>query len=70
MSGPAKLRPPAHPVAITANGLADGRVLWLAADGSWSARLAEARILAPDDAAAGLALGQAAERARRVVGAY
>ncbi|WP_237215814.1 DUF2849 domain-containing protein [Falsiroseomonas oryziterrae] len=70
MSGPAKARPATQPVAITANDLADGRVVWLAADGGWTRNLAAARIFAPEEAAHALAQGQAAERARRVVGAY
>ena len=70
MSGPAKLRPATAPVVLTANGLGDGRVTWLAADGGWTRRLADARVFAPDDAAEALALGQAGERARLVVGAY
>jgi hypothetical protein len=70
MSGPAKARPATRPVAITANDLAEGHVVWLAADGSWTRSLGAARIFAPDETEAGLAEGRAAERARRVVGAY
>lgn len=70
MSGPAKVRPATRPVAITANDLADGRVVWLAADGSWTRSLGGARIFAPEEAEEGLAQGRASERARRVVGAY
>ncbi len=70
MSAPAKARPATTPSVITANTLRDGRVVWLAADGTWSRRLAEARVFPPEAVAEGLALGAAAERARLVVGVY
>ncbi|MGG5821118.1 DUF2849 domain-containing protein [Falsiroseomonas sp. HW251] len=70
MSAPAKLRPATAPVVLTANGLADGRVAWLAAGGHWTPRIVEARVFAPGAAEEALALGQAAEKARLVVGAY
>ncbi len=69
MSTPAKPRPITAALVITANALRDGRVAWLAAD-RWTPLLSEARIFPPEEAEAALALGQAAERARLVVGAY
>ncbi|TCZ63081.1 DUF2849 domain-containing protein [Roseicella aquatilis] len=57
-------------MVFTANRLRDGRVVWLAAGGAWAGRLAEARVFPPEEAAAGLALAQAGERAQQVVGAY
>ena len=69
MSAAAKTRPATHPFVVTANRLRDGRVVWLGPAG-WSERLVEARIFAPDSAAEAASLGQAAERARLVVGAY
>jgi sulfite reductase (NADPH) hemoprotein beta-component len=70
MSSPAKTRPPQAPVVVTANRLHDGRVVWHAGDGAWSERIAEARLYAPDRAAAAQAAAQAGERAQLVVGAY
>ena len=70
MSGPAKLRPVTAPVVLTANALGTGRVVWLAESGGWTRRITDARVFAPQDAAAALAQGQADERARLVVGAY
>jgi sulfite reductase (NADPH) hemoprotein beta-component len=70
MSGPAKVRAATHPVAITANDLADGRVVWLASGGPWTRSLASARVFGPEEAHAALATAQEAERARHVVGAY
>ena len=70
MSSPAKPRPAQAPVTVTANGLGDGRVVWLTAGDRWSERIAEACVFAPEQAEVALALGQAAERARLVVGAY
>jgi len=56
---------------LTANRLDDGRVVFLAGDGSWSPQLSDARV-AGDEAAESelVALGAAAERACRVVGCY
>ncbi len=51
MSSPAKLRPATAPVVFTGNFLSDGRVAWLAGDGTWSPRIAEARVF-PAEAAA------------------
>jgi sulfite reductase (NADPH) hemoprotein beta-component len=70
MSAPAKPRPHTAPSVVTANALRDGRVVWLAADGTWSLHLEEARVFPPEAVADGLALGAAAERARIVVGVY
>ncbi len=69
MAAPAKIRPATAPVVVTANDLRTGRVVWLGTAG-WTGDIAAARVFAPDDAAAALALGQAAERAQLVVGAY
>ncbi len=69
MSAPAKPRPITAARVITANTLRDGRVAWLGAD-RWTPLLGEARIFAAEEAEAALALGQAAERARLVVGVY
>ena len=56
---------------LTANRLDDGRVVFLAADGSWSPRIGEARVARDDGAEAELeALGAADESACRVVGCY
>jgi hypothetical protein len=70
MSSPAKQKPATAPMVFTANRLRDGRVVWLAEAGRWTERVAEARVFPPAEAAAGLALAQAAERAQQVVGAY
>lgn len=69
MSAPAKIRPATAPVVVTANDLRTGRVVWLG-DSGWMGSVAEARIFPADQAAAALWLGQAAEKARIVVGAY
>ena len=55
MSGPAKPRPTTAPVVLTANGLGDGRVAWLARDGGWTSDVAGARIFPPEAAAEALA---------------
>lgn len=69
MSAPAKIRPATAPVVVTANDLRTGRVVWLA-DAGWTGDVAGARVFPAGEAAAALALGQAAEKARIVVGAY
>ncbi|MBX9593510.1 MAG: DUF2849 domain-containing protein [Roseomonas sp.] len=69
MSTPAKIRPATAPVVVTANDLRTGRVVWLGSAG-WIGDVAAARVFGAGDAAAALALGQAAEQARIVVGAY
>jgi hypothetical protein len=56
-------------VAITANRLAAGRVVWLGA-GGWVESLAQAQPVAGEEAASALALGRASEAAREVVGVY
>lgn len=53
---------------LTANRLTDGSVLWLAADGAWSASFAEAVTL--DDEAADAALAAAVAQPRLLVGPY
>ena len=68
MSSKAKGRTAATPLVITANRLSDGRVVWLGS--GWVESLAQARVVAGDAATAALAEGQAAERARLVVGVY
>lgn len=56
---------------LTANRLDDGRVVFLAADGSWSSQLGQARVAQDAAAEAELeALGAADESACRVVGCY
>jgi sulfite reductase (NADPH) hemoprotein beta-component len=70
MSTPPKARPATAPVVFTANRLRDGRVVWLGAGDRWSETVAAARPFLPQDAAAGLALAQAAERRQQVVGVY
>jgi len=55
----------------TANRLGDGLVVYLAADGSWSERLAEGRVAADEAAQAELeARAQAAAAAHVVVAPY
>lgn len=70
MSSPAKAKPATAPMVFTANRLRDGRVVWLAEAGGWVETVAEARVFPPQEAAAGLALAQQAERAQQVVGVY
>ena len=70
MSSKAKVRPATSPVVFTGNGLRDGRVAWLGADGDWVPAFAAARRFAPEAAEAGLALARQGERAQRVVGVY
>ncbi|MFQ5564089.1 MAG: DUF2849 domain-containing protein [Parvularculaceae bacterium] len=54
--------------AVTANRLADGRVVYLAADGSWAERFAGATVLEPDAAEA--ALTKAKARVTEIADAY
>ncbi len=70
MSTKAKGRTAASTVVITANRLTDGQVVWLAAGDAWVESLSQACIVAGEAAAAALATGQTAERARLVVGVY
>jgi sulfite reductase (NADPH) hemoprotein beta-component len=70
MAAPSKSRAAGMPVVMTANDLATGRVVWLAPDGGWTRALTGARVFDPETAVEGFAQGQAAELARRVVGAY
>ena len=59
------------PQALTANRLHDGEVVYLAADGSWVERLAQAQVLSSkEEGAAAIAKGVDAERALHVVNAY
>ena len=56
---------------VTANRLADGVVVFLAADGAWSEWIEASRVAAnAAEAAALLARGEEDERARRVVAPY
>lgn len=70
MSSKAKTRPVTSPVVYTGNGLRDGRVAWLGAEGDWVAELAAARRFAPEAAEEGLALARQGERGQCVVGVY
>jgi hypothetical protein len=70
MSTAPRSRSATDPLVLTANRLADGRVVWLGSGGDWSEQVAEARIFAPGQRDDALAEGAAAERARIVVGAY
>ena len=59
------------PQVLTANRLADGEAVYLAADGAWVESLAAAEILmSPDQGKAALAKGAEAERDLHVVNAY
>jgi len=69
-STPAKVRPVTAPTVFTANRLRDGRVVWLGAGESWVEEIAAARVFAPQEAVAGLALAQRGEAEQRVVGVY
>ncbi|WP_029004981.1 DUF2849 domain-containing protein [Azorhizobium doebereinerae] len=57
------------PTVITANRLTDGVVVWLKADGGWSAGLADAAVVNTSDDALKL-LGVANADENRAVGAY
>lgn len=58
-------------IAITANRLIDGFVIYLTADGSWSERLADAAIADGKDAGAELlAVAESQARAGEVIGPY
>src|SRR3954470_16981153 len=70
MSSPAKPKPATAPMVFTANPLRDGRVVWLAEAGTWADQVTEAGVFPPAEAAGGLAIAQAGERAQQVVGAY
>jgi len=54
--------------AVTGNRLADGAVVYLASDGAWTERLANARLLADDEADAILA--EAQKRVTEIASAY
>jgi hypothetical protein len=56
---------------FNANDILNGRVVYLAADGSWSERIADAAIVqSADDETRFQAMADAAFEARRVVDAY
>ncbi len=55
---------------ITANDLGDGLVVFLTADGGWSRRLADARVVGPEALAEAIAYGKAQHDARIVVEPY
>ncbi|HWJ75846.1 MAG TPA: DUF2849 domain-containing protein [Kaistia sp.] len=55
---------------ITANDLGNGLVVFLTADGGWSQRLADARVVGPDALAEAVAYGKAQHDARIVVEPY
>ena len=57
------------PKVVTANALFEGDVVYLAADGDWTRRLAQADLFT-NEAAAALALLDAEARAHEVVGPY
>lgn len=60
----------AERVAMTANRLRDGAVVWRRADGGWSIHFHEAAVFPPDAAPAALAEARRDEAARLVVGVY
>ncbi len=70
MSTKAKGRAATATVVVTANRLLDGQVVWLGAGDAWVESLLQARVVAGDAVAEAMAQGQAAERARLVVGVY
>ncbi|SHE97408.1 Protein of unknown function [Kaistia soli DSM 19436] len=55
---------------ITANDLGNGLVVFLTADGGWSQRLADARVVGPDALPEAVAYGKAQHDARIVVEPY
>ncbi|MBZ9936094.1 DUF2849 domain-containing protein [Mesorhizobium sp. BR1-1-16] len=55
---------------ITANDLGNGLVVFLKADGGWSQRLADARVVGPDALPEAVAYGKAQHDARIVVEPY
>ena len=57
------------PVAVTANRLTDGAVVWRTRDGSWSVELADAAVVTTADEALALLSG-AQKRDIDAVGAY
>lgn len=57
------------PVAVTANRLTDGAVVWRTKDGDWSVDLADAAVVTTADAALALLSG-ALQRDIDAVGAY
>jgi Protein of unknown function (DUF2849) len=65
-----KAKGASQPLAITANRLLDGAVVWLAEAGRWSQSLADAAVFLGDAVDAGVAAGERAEAEQYVVGAY
>jgi len=70
MAATPKSRLASEHAVVTANRLADGRAVWLAADGSWSETLSSAAIHPVSAAEPALEQAQAAVRAQLVVGPY
>ena len=70
MSSKAKARPATSPVVFTGNGLRDGRVAWMGAEGQWLHDLGAVTPFAPEAADEGLALARQGERRQHVVGVY
>lgn len=70
MQAKVKTRGSGQTLVVSASRLADGRVVWLAADGGWSESLSESAVYLGDGAEAGMALAAAAEARQLVVGAY
>jgi hypothetical protein len=69
MQAKVKSKAATQKLAVTANRLRDGRVVWLAADG-WSESVGAATILEGEGADAALARAQADEGRQIVVGPY
>ncbi|MFT8430802.1 MAG: DUF2849 domain-containing protein [Acetobacter orientalis] len=55
---------------LTANRLLDGRIVWLAADGSWQLQLDRAKIFSNDHIEAALAEHAALAQQQELVGVY
>jgi Protein of unknown function (DUF2849) len=55
---------------VTANRLLDGRIVWLAGDGTWSERIDAARIVANDDIETAIADTTRRQQQDGVVGVY
>lgn len=70
MSGSRKALRAGDAVAITANRLSDGVVVWRTASGAWSTEFGQAGLVAPDELEPFLKAAQQDERLRIVVGTY
>ncbi len=57
-------------LAVTANRLRDGRVVWLGTDGGWTETVNRAALFAGEQVSEGLAAAEAAERRHHIVGPY